>query len=78
MKLKEMYEICKNQKGKCEVCKLNCIENWQEEQLTWCLISLKKRYIEQYQKYKAENNEILAERVKTRYEELEKEYLKEK
>ena len=43
-----MFKICDSQKGNCQNCQLNCIDNWQEEKLTWCLISLKKRYIERY------------------------------
>lgn len=75
MKLKEMYKICDSQKGNCQNCQLNCIDNWQEEKLTWCLISLKKRYIEIYQDEVNKGNKILAERIQKRYEELERKYL---
>lgn len=75
MKLKEMYKICDSQKGNCQSCQLNCIDNWQEEKLTWCLISLKKRYIEIYQDEVNKGNKVLAERIQKRYEELERKYL---
>lgn len=75
MKLKEMYEHCARQKGKCDNCLLNCIENWQEDQMTWCLISLKKNYIALYQEELNNGNKVLAERIQKRYEELEKKYL---
>ena len=75
MKLKEMYDLCDKQKGNCEKCPLNCIDNWQEEKLTWCLISLKKKYIEIYQDEVNKGNQVLADRIQARYEELEKQYI---
>ena len=75
MKIKEMVNECRRNKGICKNCKLNCITDWLETEQPWCMLQVRINYIKAYQEYKAENNEILAERTRKRYEELEKKYL---
>ena len=76
MKLTKMYEECKKNKGICKNCKLNVVNDWLEtQQDSWCFIQIRQNHIKAYQEYMKEKNEILAERTKIRYEELEKKYL---
>ena len=76
MKLKEMADICHNNKGICKNCILANVPNWLDNMTTWCLMQVRIDYIKAYQDYKKENNEILAERTKKRYEEIEEQCLK--
>lgn len=75
MKIKEMVEECKKNKGICKNCKLANVPNWLENMTTWCLLEVRINHIKAYQEYKKEGNEVLAERTKKRYEEIEKECL---
>ena len=76
MKYKEMQYICSKQNGKCKNCPLNCIDDWTENNTTWCFKKLRERYMNKYKMYMDRGHEQEAQLCMQEYISMEQKYLK--
>lgn len=75
MKIKEMEQKCHENHGNCKNCPLNCVDNWQEINETWCIMLLRYKYTAKYRQLIMAGDTEQAKKVMNQYKGMEERYM---